>query len=221
MPTRTLRCFAVISFFILCSVFGYSQAPGQVLGTPSLQKYINVGGGVDEINTGDLTVHVSIPLMSKGVYGPIASASLEMDSRTYMYNYNAGSGNQIFSSFGFQFVSAARAHTQFSFSANGNHGNCIPPLPSLAGYGAYEGNGTFHPATSAINGCGLGPLITGADGWSLGVGLGYTTYGWDFGSEEISPSGITTKANFLNNGAPCPAYSAFDLHANTVFRFDQ
>jgi hypothetical protein len=156
------RTIAVL-FSVLATLSVSQGQVGQALGAPTLQKYINVGGGVDEINTGDLTVHVSMPLASKGSYGPIVSTSLDMDSRTDMYNYNAGSGNQIFTNGGFSLVSSARAHTQFSFSANGNTGNCSPPEASLVAFGAYDGSQTFHNVAAGVAGCN-GGIVTGGDG---------------------------------------------------------
>ena len=132
-PSRSLnRVFTLSALTLAVALVGASQLlaqeTGSVLGQPTFQKYINVGGGVDEVNVGDLTVHASIPLTNKGSYGPPVGASLNMDSRTYLYNYNEGSGNQIFAAGGFSFASSARASTQFWFSANGNTGNCSPPV---------------------------------------------------------------------------------------------
>jgi RHS repeat-associated protein len=221
-PSRSLnRVFTLSALTLAVALVGASQLlaqeTGSVLGQPTFQKYINVGGGVDEVNVGDLTVHVSIPLTNKGSYGPPVGASLNMDSRTYLYNYNEGSGNQIFAAGGFSFASSARASTQFSFSANGNTGNCSPPYPSLVGYGAYDGMGTFHAVAAAATGC-SGKVTTGGDGWSLGVGLAWNGSGWEYLSEVITPSGLTTPYNFGvgNTIPPCWNYSTSDLHSNSA-----
>jgi hypothetical protein len=63
---------------------------------------------VDEINTGDLTIHISIPLTSKSPYGPAAATSLDMDSRSYRMGYGGGYGPQVFTGPNFQFHSSAQ-----------------------------------------------------------------------------------------------------------------
>ena len=195
---------------------------GAVLGQPALQKYINVGGGVDEINTGDLTVHVSIPLASKGAYGPPVSTSLDMDSRTYLYNYNQGSGNQIFTAGNFQFRSSARFSVGFPYF-NAGSGSCTTqPYPQLAAWPAYDGSGTFHPATATVLGCGGGTLAppgNNGDGWAVGVALASSPYYpyWNYFGVAIAPSGLWGGIEFppqLSGG--CPPHSVEDLHGNAI-----
>jgi RHS repeat-associated protein len=194
---------------------------GAVLGQPALQKYINVGGGVDEINTGDLTVHISIPLASKGAYGPPVSTSLDMDSRTYLYNYNQGSGNQIFTAGNFQFRSSARFSVGFPYF-NAGSGSCsTQPYPQLAAWPAYDGSGTFHPATVTLLGCGgtLGSPGNNGDGWAVGVALASSPYSpyWNYFGVAIAPSGLWGGIEFppqLSGG--CPPHSVEDLHSNAI-----
>lgn len=196
-----------------------AQGTGAVLGQPTLQKYINVGGGVDEINTGDLTVHVSIPLASKGSYGPPVSTSLDMDSRSYMYNYNTGSGNQIFTNGGFVFRSSARWSVSFP-SFNIGSGTCTTaPYPELSAWPIYDGSGTFHPALAGVVGCGsaLYPPGSNGDGWALGVGLSIDPPNVQFYGLAISPSGLYSGiASPPLENVPCIPHSVADLHTNTI-----
>jgi len=214
---RTLA-FAVASLVFvvgsLCS--SWAQATGSVLGEPALQKYINVGGGVDEINTGDLTVHVSIPLASKGSYGPPVNTSLDMDSRTYMYNY--GGGNQIYVSGGFGFHSTARFSVGFVFTPGS--GDCATfPYPQLSVYPVYDGTGTSHPAIASVVGCGGGALYppgNNGDGWAAGVALAWNPPFFTYYGVAISPSGLTGGIIFPPQTQGCYPYQVRDLHGNSI-----
>ncbi len=211
----------ILTVVLMGACLSLAQQTGSVLGQPALQKYINVGGGVDEINTGDLTVHVSIPVATKGSYGPPIGTSLDMDSRTYLYNYNSGSGNQIFTNGSFQFRSSARWSVSFPSFIIGSGSCTTGPYPELSAWPVYDGSGTFHPALAGVVGCGstLDPPGQNGDGWALGVALASSPYSpyWIFYGLAISPSGLYGGTVFPPQGTgPCTPYAVADLHGNVI-----
>jgi hypothetical protein len=56
-------------------------------------------------------------------------------------------------------------------------------------------------------------------GWTIGAALVFNeTYGWEYLSNIISPSGLTTPYSFVYGAVPTPCFnwSTVDLHSNTV-----
>lgn len=213
MQNRILRCLSLVLSLLACSAFSHAQDTGQVLGTPALQKFINVGGGLDEINTGDLTIHISIPLNSKGPYGPAASASLDMDSRAYMYDY--GNGNQIFTSPYFKFRSSAEIGAGLSAFSPGS-GSCFTsPYPYAAADPAYDGSGTAHPARAFVGSCGITFGSVGADGWTVEVGVVNLGNYIAANAQAISPSGLKGGRTYYNPRAS--AVGGFTHTMSSIF----